>query len=373
MNYNIVNMIQDLLKDKSLSPYDIINDYSVRKELDEAFKDRNSFTTSELKYFTSDKKVQNIIALYLYEEGIELLGNNSYVTGIGKSDLDILALYFGEIKHIPLLTPEEEKELFIRLNSTADQDERDAIKEKIIDSNLRLVAKFAAIHQGMGLSLPDLIQEGNLGLMKAIDKFDVAKGYKFSTYATNWIRQSINNAIAEQSREIKYPKHVHYNLQKLSKLRSEYYKETGNFFLIDDEKVKEEFAEKMGMKKETLEKLLKLPTTISLETPVNIHDDSMIHELQDLIPDESKSGEKEATDKKEQEEIRKLLSDKKFTERERIVLIKRYGLYDSEEQTLESIGQELNLSCEGIRQIQRRAEGKLKDCAIKKGFSNVRR
>ena len=119
--------------------------------------------------------------------------------------------------------------------------------------------------------------------------------------------------------------------------------------------------------------MLKLPTTISLETPVNIYDGSMIHELQDLIPDETKSGEKETMDKKEQEEIRKLLNDKKITERERIVLIKRYGLYDGEIHTLESIGQELNISCEGIRQIQRRAENKLKDCATKKGFSYMRR
>ena len=370
MNSNVVDMIKDLLKDKSLSPYDIINDYGIRKKLDEIFEDRDSFTTSELKYFTSDKKVQNVITLYLYEEGIELLGNNSYVTGIGNPDLDILALYFGDMRYIPLLTPEEEKQLFIKLDNASDQEECDAIKEKIIISNLRLVAKFATKNQNRGLSLPDLIQEGNLGLIKAVDRFDVTKGYKFSTYATQWIRQSINNAIAEQSRDIKYPKHIHYNLKKL---RADYYKETGTRLYINSEATVEEYADKMGVKKDFLEKLLKLPTTISLETPVNMYDDFIIHELQDFVPDESKSGEVAAVDKKEQEEIRELLNDKTFTERDRVVLIKRYGLYDSEEFTLEEIGNELNLSCEGIRQIQRKAESKLKDCAIKKGFSYVRR
>lgn len=373
MNSNVVNMIEELLKDNSMSPYDVINNYSIRKELNKIFEGLDSITISEIKYFTNNRNVQNAIVLYLYEEGIELLGNSSYVTGIGKSDLDTLALYFKDMRNIPLLSAEEEKQLFIQLKNTKELDERERIKEKIIKANLRLVVKYATLNQNRGLSIQDLIQEGNIGLMIAIDKFDVTKGYKFSTYATQWIRQKINNGIIDKSRIIKYPSHIFNDLQKLNKLKINYYKETGTFLSIRNDATKEEIAKKMNIKKESLEKLLNLPTTISLETPVNIHDNPHVNELMDFIPDESNDSTKEVMKQKEKEEIRELLFDKTITERERVILIKRYGLYDSDPVKLEDLANEFGLSIERIRQIQRKAEAKVKDCSIKKGLSNIRR
>lgn len=368
MNYKVVDMIQHLLKDPKMSPNDIINDRNIRKELDNLFENKDGITKGELKYFTDDKTVQNVITLYLYEKGIALLDNDSYVTGIGREDLDTLALYFKDINKFPLLTDEEEVELFIKLNTTKNPIEYKKIKDQIINANLRLVIKYATIKQNRGLPIEDLIQEGNIGLILAVDKFDVTKGYKFSTYATQWIKNKINNGIADKSRNIKYPMHIHNNLQKLNKLRVDYYKETGTYLSIKDEKTKEEYAEKINVNKENLEILLTLPTTISLETPVNMYNNPKINEVKDFIPDESNDSEKEVMDKKEQEEIRELLTGESLTEREKIVLIKRHGLCDSEPVTLRDLGEELGLSCERIRQIQKKGENKVKVLAIKKGL-----
>ena len=334
MNYNVINMISQLQKDPTMTPYDILNNDSIKKELNTLFKNKKSITKSELKNLTRDIKLQNIITLYLYEKGITLINSDSYVTGIGKDDLDTLALYFKDINRIPLLTPEEEKQLFIRLKTAKDFDEYQKIKDRIINANLRLVIKYATLYQNNGLSLQDLIQEGNVGLMVAIDRFDVTLGYKFSTYATQWIIQKISIAIAEKSRIIKYPKHVHELLHKLNKLKIDYV----YFYSI-------EFA-----------------------NPINMYNNPKPNELKDYILDESNDSEKEVMDKKEQEDIRELLENKSITKNERIVLIKRYGLYDNEPATLKDVGEELNLSAERIRQIQKSGEVKIKTLAEKKGL-----
>ena len=368
MNYNVINMISQLQKDPTMTPYDILNNDSIKKELNTLFKNKKSITKSELKNLTRDIKLQNIITLYLYEEGITLINSDSYVTGIGKEDLDTLALYFKDINRIPLLTSEEEKQLFIRLKTAKDFDEYQEIKDRIINANLRLVIKYATLYQNNGLSLQDLIQEGNVGLMVAVDRFDVTLGYKFSTYATQWIIQKISIAIAEKSRIIKYPKHLHELLHKLNKLKIDYYKKNGTFLYMNDDKTKEEFARLLNIKKESLEKILALPTTISLETPINMYNNPKPNELKDYILDESNDSEKEVMDKKEQEDIRELLENKSITKNERIVLIKRYGLYDNEPATLKDVGEELNLSAERIRQIQKSGEVKIKILAEKKGL-----
>jgi RNA polymerase primary sigma factor len=259
---------------------------------------------------------------------------------------DPVKQYLREIGSYALLTVEEEVELAQRI-STGDK----AAKRRLTEANLRLVVSIAKRYVGRGLSFLDLIQEGNLGLIKAVDKFDHEKGYKFSTYATWWIRQAITRAIADQSRTIRIPVHMSEVINKTYRVSRNLLQELGR------EPTEQELADELDMPVEKVREVLKVSADpISLDTPIGEEDDS---HLGDFIKDENLKGPEEATAYKMlQEQIEKLLDT--LTERESRVLRLRFGLVDGRCRTLEEVGAEFNVTRERIRQIEAKALRKLR-------------
>ena len=267
--------------------------------------------------------------------------------GYGDSAGDSIRMYLNEINRIPLLTPEEEQELAKRI---ADGDLE--AKKIMEESNLRLVVSIAKKYVGHGLQLMDLIQEGNIGLMRAVEKFDYQKGYRFSTYASWWIKQSMIRAIADQSRTIRVPVHMSENITKVRRASKELMTELGR------EANPAEIAAKLGDKseEEVREILAYARTPVSLETPIGEEEDS---HLGDFIPDDDIPAPAEAaafTLLKEQ--LMEVLDT--LTEREEKVLRLRFGLDDGRARTLEEVGKEFNVTRERIRQIEAKALRKLR-------------
>ncbi len=259
---------------------------------------------------------------------------------------DSVRMYLKEIGRYPLLTPEEEKELGRRM-SEGDEE----AKKKMTEANLRLVVSVAKRYTGRGLQFLDLIQEGNLGLMKAVDKFDHEKGFKFSTYATWWIRQSVTRAIADQAKTIRVPVHMVETINKVIRTSRTLLQELGR------EPGEEELAEALGMSVEKVRDILKIAQEpVSLETPIGEEEDS---HLGDFIPAEGASDPAElASETLMREQIRKAIST--LTPREQRVLELRYGLDDGRSRTLEEVGLEFGVTRERIRQIESKAIRKLR-------------
>ena len=265
--------------------------------------------------------------------------------GMVMSD-DPVKLYLKEIGSYPLLSIAEEIELAKRI------EKGDEYAKKILtESNLRLVVSIAKRYVGRGLSFLDLIQEGNLGLIKAVEKFDYTKGYKFSTYATWWIRQAITRSIADQSRTIRIPVHMSEVINKTYRVSRNLLQELGR------EPSEQELADAMNLPIEKVREILKVSADpISLDTPIGEEDDS---HLGDFIKDESIVGPEEAASYAVlQDQISKLLDT--LTEREQRVLILRFGLKDGRTRTLEEVGKEFNVTRERIRQIEAKALRKLR-------------
>lgn len=259
---------------------------------------------------------------------------------------DPVKVYLKEIGRVPLLTPEEEIELAIRIS---EGDE--AAKQKLAESNLRLVVSIAKRYVGRGMQFLDLIQEGNLGLIKAVDKFDFTKGFKFSTYATWWIRQAITRAIADQARTIRIPVHMVETINKVKKTSSLLLHKNGR------DPTAEEIANELDMPVEKVREILRVAQEpVSLETPIGEEEDS---HLGDFIPDDDALAPADAASMlllKEQ------LADvlKTLTPREEKVLSLRFGLEDGHPRTLEEVGKEFNVTRERIRQIEAKALRKLR-------------
>ncbi len=259
---------------------------------------------------------------------------------------DPVKQYLKEIGSYPLLTIAEEIELAKRIE-TGDEK----AKKLLAESNLRLVVSIAKRYVGHGLSFLDLIQEGNLGLIKAVDKFDYNKGYKFSTYATWWIRQAITRSIADQSRTIRIPVHMSEVINKTYRVSRTLLQELGR------EPTEQELAEALDMPAEKVREILKISADpISLDTPIGEEDDS---HLGDFIKDERVMGPEEAASYAVlQDQIASLLDT--LTDRERRVLMLRFGLKDGKSRTLEEVGKEFNVTRERIRQIEAKALRKLR-------------
>ncbi|MBR7095727.1 MAG: RNA polymerase sigma factor RpoD [Clostridia bacterium] len=259
---------------------------------------------------------------------------------------DPIHMYFKEITRIPLLSREREIEL-AELASLGNK----AARKELIEANLRLVIKTAKKYAQKGLLLSDLIQEGNLGLMKAVEKFDHRMGYKFSTYATWWIRQSITRAIADQARTIRIPVHMVETIQRVSRATRELLQELGR------EPTTDEIAERLGMTGQRVREVLEIARDpISLETPIGEEEDSHIG---DFVEDtETLSPADSAAYALLREELYKVLST--LTPREEQVLKLRFGLADGRIHTLEEVGQEFNITRERIRQIVSKALRKLR-------------
>ena len=280
------------------------------------------------------------------DEVMKLLEEESPEVYDSTSVKDSIKMYLKEIGKIPLLTPSQERELARR----AQMGDKKA-REKLITANLRLVVSIAKRYIGRGLPFLDLIQEGNIGLLKAVEKFDWRKGYKFSTYATWWIRQAITRAIADQARTIRIPVHMVETINKLNRLIREYYQEHGEQPSI------EELAKMMGKPVEKIEEILEAAKeTISLEAPIGEDEDSTIG---DFVADDSiPSPKKEAMRMLIREEVEKVL--RTLNPREAMVLKMRYGLLDGKAKTLEEVGQYFNVTRERIRQIEVKALRKLR-------------
>ena len=264
----------------------------------------------------------------------------------GVSIDDPVRMYLKEIGKVPLLTAEEEIELAKKM----EQGDQEA-KKCLAEANLRLVVSIAKRYVGRGMLFLDLIQEGNLGLIKAVEKFDYRKGYKFSTYATWWIRQAITRAIADQARTIRIPVHMVETINKLIRVSRQLLQELGR------EPTPEEIAEEMDMPVERVREILKISQEpVSLETPIGEEEDS---HLGDFIQDDNVPVPADAaTFTLLKEQLDEVLST--LTEREQKVLILRFGLEDGRARTLEEVGKEFNVTRERIRQIEAKALRKLR-------------
>ena len=264
----------------------------------------------------------------------------------GVSIEDPVRMYLKEIGKVPLLSAEEEIELAKRMENGDE-----AAKKRLAEANLRLVVSIAKRYVGRGMLFLDLIQEGNLGLIKAVEKFDYRKGYKFSTYATWWIRQAITRAIADQARTIRIPVHMVETINKLIRVSRQLLQELGR------EPTPEEIAEEMDMSVERVREILKISQEpVSLETPIGEEEDS---HLGDFIQDDNVPVPADAaafTLLKEQ--LVEVLST--LTDREQKVLRLRFGLDDGRARTLEEVGKEFNVTRERIRQIEAKALRKLR-------------
>ena len=260
---------------------------------------------------------------------------------------DSVKIYLQQIGKIPLLTAEQELEVAKKIKENND----DTAKETLVNANLRLVVSIAKKYIGRGLSFLDLIQEGNMGLIKATEKFDYTKGYKFSTYATWWIRQAITRAIADQARTIRIPVHMVETINKLIRVSRQLLQELGR------EPSPEEIAQEMNMPVERVREILKISQEpVSLETPIGEEEDS---HLGDFIQDDNVPVPSDAaafTLLKEQ--LVEVLGT--LTEREQKVLRLRFGLDDGRARTLEEVGKEFNVTRERIRQIEAKALRKLR-------------
>ena len=344
-----------------------IKSFEERKnELIKKGKDQGKITYEELAVALKGLEVDNdsLDDLYnsLIENNIQIVGeddenadkdgesapiilNDAEIT----KDINIndpVRMYLKEIGRISLLTPEEEMELSIRV---ANGDEE--AKNRLAESNLRLVVSIAKRYVGRGLLFLDLIQEGNIGLMKAVDKFDYDKGYKFSTYATWWIRQAITRALADQARTIRVPVHMVETINKMARIQRQLTLE------LNREPTEEELAKKMGISVEKVRDVIKISQDpVSLETPIGEEDDS---HLGDFVKDiNAMTPEEYATNEILKEEIKAVLET--LQEREQEVLELRFGLIDGTSHTLEEVGKRFNVTRERIRQIEAKALRKLR-------------
>ena len=263
---------------------------------------------------------------------------------------DPVRMYLKEIGRIKLLSPEEEQEV-ARAMAEGDEKTREAARKRMSEANLRLVVSIAKRYVGRGMQLLDLIQEGNLGLMKAVEKFDYTKGYKFSTYATWWIRQSITRAIADQARTIRIPVHMVETINRVLRTSHAMVQKLGR------EPTTKEIADELHIEESKVEEVLKIAQEpVSLETPIGEEEDSHLGDF--IQDDEASQPSEEATYTLLREQLEEVLST--LTPREEQVLRMRFGLVDGKPHTLEEVGKQFDVTRERIRQIESKTLRKLR-------------
>jgi len=341
----------------------------VLKDLLEQGKSTGKLSTKEITDFLEDSEfnVEQIDKLYEDFESYNIEIVDDYATDTdldsaldfsSEDDLDMalstegisiddpVKIYLKEIGRVPLLTAEEEIELASRMMQGDTYARR-----RLSEANLRLVVSVAKKYVGRGMQFLDLIQEGNLGLIKAVEKFDYTKGFKFSTYATWWIRQAITRAIADQARTIRIPVHMVETITKVKKVSSQLLHENGH------EPTPEDIARRLNMPPERVREIIRIAQDpVSLETPIGEEEDS---HLGDFIPDDDAPAPAEAASHTLlKEQLSDVLST--LTDREERVLKLRFGLTDGRMRTLEEVGREFNVTRERIRQIEAKALRKLR-------------
>jgi RNA polymerase primary sigma factor len=351
------------------------------KKLIERGKKRRSLTYEEINAVfdnVEDVDPERIDALFeeIASMGIEVVEEQkeekpaaddvvaeAEVLPAGLSLDDPVRMYLKEIGRVPLLSMDEEKELAMAIEAGELEAQKNGqaqsriiesgfeAKRKLTEANLRLVVSIAKKYVGRGMLFLDLIQEGNLGLIRAVEKFDYRKGYKFSTYATWWIRQAITRALADQARTIRIPVHMVETINRLIKISRQLLQELGRDPTV------EEIAHEMGLTPEKVREVIKISQEpISLETPIGEEEDS---HLGDFIEDQEAIAPAEAASVML---LKEKMADvlKNLTERERKVLVLRFGLEDGHQRTLEEVGQEFGVTRERIRQIEAKALRKLR-------------
>lgn len=344
-------LLQFAKKKKNVLEYQEINDFFADMELDpvkieKVYEFLEANGVDVLRSMNDDDDDDMLLEMDLELEEEEDLEKIDLSVPEGVSIEDPVRMYLKEIGKVPLLSADEEIELARRMES-GDQE----AKKRLAEANLRLVVSIAKRYVGRGMLFLDLIQEGNLGLIKAVEKFDYRKGYKFSTYATWWIRQAITRAIADQARTIRIPVHMVETINKLIRVQRQLLQELGR------EPQPEEIAKIMNMPVDRVREIQKISQEpVSLETPIGEEEDS---HLGDFIQDDNVPVPAEAaafTLLKEQ--LVDVLST--LTEREQKVLRLRFGLDDGRARTLEEVGKEFNVTRERIRQIEAKALRKLR-------------
>ena len=336
-------------KKKNVLEYQEISDFFTDMTLEEEQFDRILETLEQnnvdVLRITEEDDVDDEEIILTEEDEVDVENIDLSVPD-GISIEDPVRMYLKEIGKVPLLSAEEEIELAKKMEM-GDED----AKKRLAEANLRLVVSIAKRYVGRGMLFLDLIQEGNLGLIKAVEKFDYRKGYKFSTYATWWIRQAITRAIADQARTIRIPVHMVETINKLIRVSRQLLQELGR------EPTPEEIAEEMNMPVDRVREILKISQEpVSLETPIGEEEDS---HLGDFIPDEDASEPAEAASfTLLKEQLVEVLST--LTPREEKVLKLRFGIEDGRTRTLEEVGKEFNVTRERIRQIEAKALRKLR-------------
>ena len=337
-------------KKKNILEYQEVNDYFADMQLNEEQFDRllellEQSGVDVLRITNEEDDIPDEEILLSDEDEVDMENIDLSVPD-GVSIEDPVRMYLKEIGKVPLLSAEEEIELAKRM----EQGDEDA-KKRLAEANLRLVVSIAKRYVGRGMLFLDLIQEGNLGLIKAVEKFDYRKGYKFSTYATWWIRQAITRAIADQARTIRIPVHMVETINKLIRVSRQLLQELGR------EPTPEEIAKEMNMPVERVREILKISQEpVSLETPIGEEKDS---HLGDFIQDDNVPVPADAAAfSLLKEQLNEVLGT--LTEREQKVLRLRFGLDDGRARTLEEVGKEFNVTRERIRQIEAKALRKLR-------------
>ena len=336
-------------KKKNVLEYQEISDHFADLHLEEEQMDEilDALEKSgiDVLRITDDDDIPDEELLLSDEDEVDMENHDLSIPD-GISIEDPVRMYLKEIGKVPLLSAEEEIELAKRMEN-GDQE----AKKRLAEANLRLVVSIAKRYVGRGMLFLDLIQEGNLGLIKAVEKFDYRKGYKFSTYATWWIRQAITRAIADQARTIRIPVHMVETINKLIRVSRQLLQELGR------EPTPEEISEEMGMPVDRVREILKISQEpVSLETPIGEEEDS---HLGDFIQDDNVPVPAEAASfTLLREQLVEVLGT--LTEREQKVLRLRFGLDDGRARTLEEVGKEFNVTRERIRQIEAKALRKLR-------------
>ncbi len=345
-------LIEDAKKNKNVIEYDQITGYfreipltpELFERISEELEKRN-IDVLRIMDEDEDISIEELESDEISEEELELSRLEENVVE-GLNIEDPVRMYLKEIGKVPLLTWEEEVELAQRMEQGDEM-----AKQRLAEANLRLVVSIAKKYVGRGMQLLDLIQEGNLGLIKAVEKFDYNKGYKFSTYATWWIRQAITRSIADQARTIRIPVHMVETINRTTRVSRQLLQELGR------EPSPEEIAKEMGISVERVREILKIAQEpVSLESPVGEEDDS---HLSDFIRDDNIATPADAaTYTLLKEQLEDVLKD--LTEREQQVLRMRFGLDDGHPLTLEQVGKHFDVTRERIRQIEAKALRKLK-------------